>query len=147
MRGDTHCTALGKALLSGLSESELKAFLKSTPLVPYTRNTVTDPKKLADVIRKVRKRGYALDMEEVSEGIHCIGAPIRDYENRVIAAISISGPTIRLTRRKMQQLKGPLIDAASEISRKMGHEADREKSQSEAPAKGRGLRGTRQTNR
>jgi DNA-binding IclR family transcriptional regulator len=121
-----HCTALGKALLSGLSESELKAFLKSTSLVSYTRNTITNPTKLEGVIRNVRKRGYALDIEEVSEGIHCIGAPIRDHENRVIAAISISGPTIRLTKRKMEELKGPLINTALEISRKMGCEADRE---------------------
>lgn len=126
-----HCTALGKILLSDLSESELKAFLKSTPLVPYTRNTITDPTKLEEVIRNVRKKGYAADMEEVGEGICCIGAPIRGHEDRVIAAISISGPTIRLTKRKMEELKGPLMNTAWEISRKMGCEAEREENQSQ----------------
>lgn len=123
-----HCTALGKILLSGLSDSELEAFLKSTPpFVAYTRHTITDPVLLREVIRNVRKKGYAADVEEVSEGIHCMGVPIRGNEGRVIAALSISGPKIRLTKRRMEELKGPLMDTGLEISVKMGYEVDREK--------------------
>lgn len=115
-----HCTALGKVLLSGLSDIELEVFLRSHNLVPYTKNTIIDREVLAGVIRNVRRQGYAIDFEELSDGIHCIGAPIRNHTNKVIAAISISGPTVRLTKQKMEELKGPLIETVAEISKKMG---------------------------
>lgn len=115
-----HCTALGKALLSGLSDQELKTYLKSVKLIPYTRETITDPKILERVIQNVRKEGYSTDLEELSEGIHCIGAPIRDGTGKVIAAISISAPAIRLTRQKIRELKEPLMKASLGISKKMG---------------------------
>ena len=116
-----HCTALGKALLSGLTNQEMEAFLKSTKLVPYTKKTITDPKVLNRVIRSVRRKGYSVDLEELSEGIHCIGAPIRDLTKRVIAAISISAPSIRLTKGKMKELEVSLIGTSLEISKKMGY--------------------------
>jgi DNA-binding IclR family transcriptional regulator len=115
-----HCTALGKVLLSSLDDLELEVFLKSKNLVPFTKNTITDPEVLEGVIRNVRKQGYAIDLEELSEGIYCIGAPIRDHTNGVVAAISISGPTVRLTKQKIEELKAPLIEATLEVSKKMG---------------------------
>ncbi len=115
-----HCTALGKALLSGLTDHELNDFLKSSKLIPYTRKTIIDPKVLTSVVREVRRQGFATDLEELSDGVHCIAAPIRDRTNKVIAAMSISGPAGRLTRRKMAALKTPLIEASIEISKKMG---------------------------
>ncbi len=116
-----HCTALGKALLSGLSDQELRTYLKSERLIPYTKKTITDPKVLEKEIQHVRREGYSTDLEELSEGIHCIGAPIRDVSGKVIAAISISAPAIRLTRQKMRELKGPLLEASLGVSKKMGY--------------------------
>lgn len=115
-----YCTALGKVFLSGLSDLELEIFLKSTNLIPYTKNTITEPEVLGGVVRNVRNQGYAIDFEELSDGIHCIGAPIRDHTNKVIAAISVSGPALRLTKPKMDQLKVQLIEAVAEVSKKMG---------------------------
>jgi len=115
-----HCTALGKILLSGLSDPELQTYLKSTRLLPYTKKTITDPEVLLGVIRNVRKQGYATDFEELGEGIHCIAAPIRDHTHKVIAAISISGPALRLKEQKMEELIGSLIDTCKEISKKLG---------------------------
>jgi DNA-binding IclR family transcriptional regulator len=115
-----HCTALGKILLSGLSDLEMQIFLKSTTFIPYTKNTITDPEVLAGVVRNVRTQGYAIDFEELSYGIHCIGAPIRDYTNKVIAAMSISGPSVRLTKLKTEELKAPLIESTVEVSKRMG---------------------------
>jgi len=116
-----HCTALGKALLSGLTNQEVEAFLRSTELVSYTRKTITDPEVLGRVIRSIRRKGYSVDLEELSEGIHCMGAPIRDLTKRIIAAISISAPAIRLTKGKMKKLEVPLIGTSLEISKKMGY--------------------------
>ncbi len=116
-----HCTTLGKALLSGLADEELKVFLKTIKLIPYTKKTITDREALVRVIRSVRRKGYATDLEELSEGIHCIGAPIRDHTNEVIAAMSISAPAVRLTIKKMEMLKDPLIEASLQISKKLGY--------------------------
>lgn len=115
-----YCTALGKVLLSGLTDDELKIFLTNNELVSYTKKTIRDPEMLTREIRKVRKQGYAVDLEELSDGIRCIGAPIFDYTNKVIAAVSISAPSLRLTRQKMKELKDPLIEATTEISKKLG---------------------------
>ncbi len=115
-----HSTALGKVLLSGLDDPNLEVFLRSDNLISFTRNTITDPQVLAGVVRNVRRQGYAMDFEEHILGIHCLAAPIMDHTNHMIAAISISGPTIRLTKKKVEELKIPLIENALEISKKMG---------------------------
>jgi len=99
----------------------LKVFLKTIELVPYTKKTIIDPKVLLRIIRNVKKKGYATDLEELSEEIHCIGAPIRDHTNKVIAAISISAPAVRLTIQKMEKLKGSLMEASLQISKKLGY--------------------------
>ncbi|MGB9627050.1 MAG: IclR family transcriptional regulator [Thermodesulfobacteriota bacterium] len=116
-----HCTALGKALLSGLSDQGLKTYLNSTKLIPYTKKTITDPNVLERVIRTVRREGYSTDLEELSEGIHCVAAPIRDITGKVVAAISISAPSIRLTREKIKEWRWPLVKASLMISKKMGY--------------------------
>jgi len=115
-----HCTALGKVLLSGLNEVNLEIFLRSNNLIALTKNTITDVEVLAGVIRNVRENGYAFDFEELSEGIHCVAAPIRNHTNNIIAAISISGPTVRLTKQRMEELKISLIETAVDISKKIG---------------------------
>jgi DNA-binding IclR family transcriptional regulator len=116
-----HCTALGKVLLSGLTDEELESFCRSSKLSSYTKNTITDPKTLIEVIQDVRKKGYAIDLQEVLEGVHCISAPVRDHTSKVIAAVSISSPAFRLTKEKLNKMKVPLIETCSEISKKMGY--------------------------
>lgn len=116
-----YCTALGKVLLSGLTDCELEVFLRSTPLVAYTKNTITDSDVLSGVIREVKRKGYAVDFEELTEGIHCVSAPIRDHKNRVIAALSISAPAVRLTKGRIKRLRVPLIETVLEISKKIGY--------------------------
>jgi len=73
---------------------------------------------LDKVIRNVRREGHSVDLEELNEGIHCMGAPIRDVTKKVIAAISISAPAIRLTKQKMKRLGVPLIETSLRISKK-----------------------------
>lgn len=115
-----YCNALGKVLLAGLNGVELEAWVRSTNLVRYTENTITDPDVLLGVIQNVKKQGYAIDNEERYAGIKCVGTPIRDYTNKIVAAISISGPAVRLTNEKIEELKPSLIEVTEEISKKMG---------------------------
>jgi DNA-binding IclR family transcriptional regulator len=103
-----------------MTESEFTEFCQSTELKQYTKRTITNRDALWKVLVKTRKRGYATDLGELREGIHCIGSPIHDSANKVIAAISISAPAIRLTKERMKKLEAPLVEVAREISRKMG---------------------------
>jgi len=113
-----NCTALGKVLLAGLTDRELETFLRSRKLISFTKNTITEPGKLLAKIQKVKRQGYAMDLEETHYGIHCIAAPILDSSNKVIAGLSISAPSVRLTKQKMKGLIGPLIATSKEISKK-----------------------------
>lgn len=115
-----HCTALGKALLSGLTDQQLDDFLRLIEFVSHTKKTIIDPKILTRAIKNIRKQGYATDLEELSYGIHCIAVPIYDHMNRVTAALSISGPSIRLTRKKIEALRGQIIETSVEISQRLG---------------------------
>jgi DNA-binding IclR family transcriptional regulator len=118
-----YCTALGKALLSGLNEAELDVLLKSIELAPFTKRTIVDPEVLVTVVQGIKKSGYSTDFEESAEGIHCVGAPIYGDTNRVVAAISISGPSVRMTKARIRQLVPELVRASKQISRRLGAKA------------------------
>lgn len=121
MRNYAHSCAVGKVLLSYLSDSELDAIISQKGLPGLTRNTIVDPDQLKNHLANVRAQGYALDDEENEEGIRCVGAPIRDGQGDVIAAISISGPTVRMTEKRVHnELKTKVMKTALEISIKLG---------------------------
>ena len=121
-RVPAYCTALGKVLLAHLSESEIEEFLEHQKLIPCTTRTVTSPKELRRTLAQIRAQGYAIDEEEFSEGIRCIATSIQNHNGKVIAAISIAGPSIRMNDDKLAQLKEPLINAAKEVSKKLGYQ-------------------------
>lgn len=114
-----YCTGLGKVLLAGLSESELDKYLKTVDLLPLTKNTITEPEKLKRHIRKIRRQGFATDFEELSEGIHCLAAPIRSPTNKITAALSISAPSVRMPRKKTDLFKDEIIAASERISKEL----------------------------
>lgn len=120
-RNAAHSCSLGKALLAQLSEAELDNTLKDMSLIQKTSNTITDPNQLKDHLKTVQARGYAIDDEESEEGIRCVAAPVFNDRGIAIAAISISGPAVRVTRQKIQdQLKDDVMQTAFEISQKLG---------------------------
>ncbi|BCS80179.1 IclR family transcriptional regulator [Anaerocellum diazotrophicum] len=111
-----HATALGKALLSGLSDKELRELYSQQPPERLTANTICEVEKLIEEIRKVRENGYALDYEESSEGVRCFGAPIFNHNEQIIAAISIAVPTIRVNEENEGYFIELIKEAAQEIS-------------------------------
>lgn len=126
LRLPPYCTAVGKVLICSESEEEIRRRLPEQ-LVKRTSKTITDPKALVDHLRKVAKQGYAIDDEEFEEGVRCIAAPIRDYTGNVVAAISISGPAIRMPDKKIVEELAPAVkEAAEEISRRLGFEVHQE---------------------
>ncbi len=120
-REKAHSTALGKALLSQLTEVELGEYLSKYSLNPVTPNTITQPQKLRQELEIIRRQGFATDMEENEIGGVCVAAPILDYQGNAIAAISISIPMARLKRIETPKLGKKVIETAKAISKEMGY--------------------------
>ena len=120
-----HCSAVGKVLLAALPEKNVKEMAQKWGLPRRTKNTITDPAKLLAHLRFVKKNGYALDDEENEIGVRCIGAPVRDQQGEVAAAISISVPAIRIETRVLQTaLKDWVMQTALKISEKLGYQQE-----------------------
>jgi len=96
MRVNLHCTALGKAILANLPESEVNSILDRHGMPERTKYTITDRTELQEELDDIRNRGYSTDNEERLLGLKCIAAPITDDEDRPVGAISVSGPTSRM---------------------------------------------------
>lgn len=121
-RGPAYCTGSGKVLLAGLNQEEFSRYLKNVTLRGFTDDTITDPIRLAREMEKVRENGYALDLGERDEGVGCVAAPIKNREGRVVAALSVSGPSMRMTAPFLSnQLAPVLIGYADQISNKLGY--------------------------
>ena len=87
---------------------------------------MTDPAQLKEHLKLVKKQGYALDDEENERGIRCIAAPIYNETGRALAAISISGPAFRVTKKVVQEtLKKEVIETALKISQRLGFKEGR----------------------
>lgn len=115
------CTALGKTLLSDLPESEVSGWAAAQTFPRMTPNTVTSAKRLLKELRAVRVRGYALDEEEHELGVRCVAAPVRNHEGKVVAAISVAGPTERMPRTLVgSDMAMKIVAAAHAISLDLG---------------------------
>jgi IclR family KDG regulon transcriptional repressor len=120
-RNPAHSCAVGKVLMAHLPAAALERILEEKGLPERTANTITDFNQLKDHMALVRKQGYALDDEENERGIRCVGAPIFNEAGTVVAAISVSGPAFRVTRKTIQEsLKKDVVGTAHRISRKLG---------------------------
>lgn len=116
-----HCTGIGKLFFLNYSEFEIERYIQVEGLTRFTDNTITSKWQLENEIAKIRERGYSYDEEEREIGARCLAFPIYDYSNKVIAGISVTGPTTRLT----DELINPRLDdfrrITMEISKKMGY--------------------------
>jgi len=120
-RAPLHCTALGKVLLAYLSTEERKKILGGKVLPRLTENTITDKKELEKELNKIQKQGFALDDEENEKDVCCIAAPIKNYQGKTIAAISISSLVYRTDINKENHLKEALIETSKKISKRLGY--------------------------
>ncbi len=118
-----HATAIGKLLLAH-EPAELGRLLDGRqPLPAYTPATVVDPSALFARLRELAAAGIAVDEGEYEADVHCVAAPVRDYARRVVAAISLSGPAVRVTRQRLDgELVPRLRAAALTLSRRLGYD-------------------------
>jgi len=115
-----YCTSLGKAILAFLPDWQLEKYIQSTVLTPFTPNTVVSKDKLMAELELVRENGYAIDDEELSIGLRCVGAPLIDHSGQARYAISLSGPSIRMGSKKIEEMRRELKKICRDLSGKIG---------------------------
>jgi IclR family acetate operon transcriptional repressor len=110
-----HASASGKLFLANLPPAERERILTTT-LEPYTTETITRRHTLEREICEIQERGYSLDDAEREMGVRCVAAPIFDSRGEVAAAVSISGPMLRISVNRLHAMAGALLHAAGSIS-------------------------------
>lgn len=114
-------SAAGKILCAYLEEDEKIAFVQKAKLTQSTEKSIVDKLEFLNHIHKAKKLGYACDMEEFSQGIGCIAAPIFDHTGKAVAAIGITGQyTAYNNPTSFERLKNQVLSSAKEISKKIG---------------------------
>lgn len=120
-RVPVHATGLGKAILAFLPVPETIAIIDRYGLPPLTEHTITDRATFLKSLEDTRNHGYAIDVEENQLGISCVAAPIWDNNHRVIAACSVSGPSVRITTERMKELMPRVTRTGFQISERLGY--------------------------
>ncbi len=122
-REPLHATALGKVLMSEMDPEQVESIFisRDKPLESYTPSTITSFDNLHTELRKVREQGFAIDNEEYSTGISCIAMPVKNYEQRIVAAVSVSGPSFRLNFSKIMEIRTGLTLASMKMSEFLGY--------------------------
>lgn len=123
-RNPAHATGLGKALLAG-NGIVLAALLRKAPLRAFTPNTITDAVRLRAEIADVQREGIAYDREERVVGTICIAAPVRNHRGDVVSAMSISGPSKRMSQQRLVELAPVVRQAAAMLSSELGWQGRR----------------------
>jgi DNA-binding IclR family transcriptional regulator len=118
-RTPLHATSSGKVLLAHLDDAARDRIL-AEPLARLTPATITDPAVLRRQLEAVRTAGWASTSEELEAGLNAVAAPIRGHDGAVVAAVSISGPSYRLTQDRVPEVAAAVVAAAAEIGRRLG---------------------------
>ncbi|MBM7556859.1 IclR family transcriptional regulator [Halanaerobacter jeridensis] len=120
-RAPIHSTAVGKAIAAHLEEKRVEEIISKKGMPKRTENTITELEEFKENLGLIRERGYAIDEIENEAGIRCIAAPIFDYDGKVVAAVSISGPTIRVTQDRISNLANQVTETGLQISYRLGY--------------------------
>ncbi len=115
-----HCTALGKTLLSALSESELRRRFGEDPLPAMTANSITELPRLLDTLAEVRASGVAVENCESNPDVCCVAAPVRDRTGATVAAMSVSVPLHRWSEQLRADLRPIVTDGAARLTATLG---------------------------
>lgn len=120
-RAPMHCTSVGKAILAYLPTNIVMDIIDRKGLPIHTDHTITEKEEFLQELNRVKQKGYALDLEENEYGITCIAAPIFDHSGNVVASVSVSGPTTRMSNARLDELKPMMIEASKAISERLGY--------------------------
>ena len=120
-RSPLYSTSVGKAMLAYMNEEEVLEIWRNSKIEKFTEKTITEYEVFRKELDKVKLQGFAEDDEENEPGVRCIGAPVFNYRGEVEGAISISGPAIRVTKDKIDEIAKEVIKYAQLISRELGY--------------------------
>jgi DNA-binding IclR family transcriptional regulator len=116
-----YCTSLGKALLMGLNDDEIRILLKDEVFEKRGPNTIMNIESLLQDIRESRRRGWALDNQEAEPAINCVASPVYDYRGQVIAAISTSWVLAQHPEMRPEEIAVQVKKCAQGVSYHMGY--------------------------
>ena len=119
-RKPVYCTGLGKAFLAFMDGAKCDVILDRLTFEPLTPTTVRSKEELSRQLTQFRNQGYTVDNGEIEEGLWCVGVPIFDADGRVIAAMSVSGPKVRMLPKRELIVK-TMLEASRSISRRCGY--------------------------
>lgn len=120
-RVPVYCSAIGKILLTGLTDEGLEQVLDQLQVEKFTANTIDSREMFQRELQRVRVQGWAVDNEEHEPNIRCIAAPVYDYTGKIIAAISVSGEKRVIRPERDEELAGYVRETAEHISGRMGY--------------------------
>ncbi len=112
-----HATSSGKVLLAWGPAGDPD----DLPLDRFTAHTVTDPNLLSQQLSHARELGWAATVGEYEDGLNAIAAPVFGLTGAVVAALSVSGPSYRLTDTTLTGLAAGVMAAAARLSERLGH--------------------------
>jgi DNA-binding IclR family transcriptional regulator len=115
-----YCTSMGKALLAFQPLEVIDRIIAKIRFVRYTEKTICTREALLKSLDKVRECGYSIDDQEIEMGVRCVGAPIFDSNHRPIAAMSVSGPSSRITIQSVPSIAEQVLRCSREISASFG---------------------------
>jgi DNA-binding IclR family transcriptional regulator len=120
LRIPIYCSSSGKALLLDHTDAQIYEKLAHSKMRSLTENTITDPKLFVRRLDRERSQGWTLNDEESEIGIRTVGAPVRDHSGAIVAAVSVSAPTFRLSKAEVPALAREIKDLAAEVSNVVG---------------------------
>jgi len=106
-----HSSATGKAILATYSEEKVNEVIDEWGLPAQTKNTITDRDELFTELEEIRSRGYAINDQEITEGLYSVGAVVREPDGSILGGISVGGPAYRLSQDTIEKAARPLLDA------------------------------------
>ncbi len=118
---DYHCTAVGKVFMAFG-----RATMPVPPLAKYAPATITDPGRLRSELEVIRRTEFATAVDELEPGLAAMAAPVRGGRGDVVAALSITGPTVRMTPLRILELHDTLLEEAHALSRRLGYREEGE---------------------
>ncbi|MDO5423481.1 MAG: IclR family transcriptional regulator [Eubacteriales bacterium] len=118
-RVPVYCSGVGKAIAAEMDEAHIRKIWNASEIKKWTEHTITELPVFLEECERIREAGYALDNEEHEIGVRCIAAAIPGKVGNARYAYSISGPLVRMTDERIEELKGYLLEAKGALCREL----------------------------
>jgi len=115
-----HCTAAGKAILAYMADDEIEELVRRHGLRQFTQFTIRQMSALKENLQLIRRRGYAVDHQELERGLSGVAAPVLSAHERVIAAVGIAGPTLRFRGKELAEKVALVTEIGARLAMSMG---------------------------